>query len=132
MKRSDFIKAILALSATIAIPVLYNSSRNKGRNNSLFIPNILGSFCDENEIYEIGTKYRSIVPSESNKDILTELLLANKNRSRKGSLSNAEIDELINKSIEKEYSAYNIMVINGWVISPTEARQCALFSLNRN
>ena len=132
MKRSVFIKAVLAIAATAALPVLYNRSRTKGRTNSLSVPGVLGDFCDDNEIYKIGVQYRSMVPTESTKEKLTELLLANGKGKKNTSLSNAEIDKLLNKNITKEYSDYNTMVINGWIISPTEARQCALFSLTKN
>jgi hypothetical protein len=132
MKRSVFIKAVAAIAATAALPVLYNSSRTKGHNNSLSMPGVLSGFCDEIEIHEIGLKYRSMIPSENNKEKLTELLLANRKNKKNTSLSNSEIGELINKNIRNEYSGYNTMVINGWVISPTEARQCALFSLTKN
>ncbi len=132
MKRSVFIKAVAAIGATIALPVLYNSSRTKGRNSSIYMPGVLGGFCDEIEIHKIGVKYRSLVPAESSKEKLTELLLANRESKRNTSLSNSEIEEVISKNIINEYSVYNTMVINGWVISPTEARQCALFSLTKN
>lgn len=132
MKRSVFIKAVVAIAATTALPILYNRSHTKDHTNSLFMPGVLGGFCDESEIYKIGIKYRTMVPAESSKEKLTELLLASGKGKKNTSLSDSEIAELLNKNISNEYSLYNTMVINGWVISPTEARQCALFSLTKN
>jgi hypothetical protein len=33
------------------------------------------------------------------------------------------------RNIQEEFKVNNIININGWVLSPTEARQCALLSL---
>jgi hypothetical protein len=47
-------------------------------------------------------------------------------------LSNSEIYELLENKIKEEFSAYKTIIVSGWIISPTEARQCALFSLTQN
>jgi hypothetical protein len=36
---------------------------------------------------------------------------------------------LIDKKVRKDFKEDKLQVIKGWVISTTEARQCALFSL---
>ncbi len=132
MNRKTFIGAAVAATFVIAVPAVFTGCRRSGRKNPLNMPYVLGKFCDENEIEEIGKRYRLQVPMENAKEKLSELLLANKEGKSNRDLSNSEIDELLENKIKEEFSAYKTIVINGWVISPTEARQCALFSLNRN
>ncbi len=132
MKRRDFIGAAIAAAVVIAVPAVFTSCRRNGRKDPLNMPYVLGEFCDENEINELGIRYRFQVPAESTKEKLTELLLANSNNKMNESLNNSEIDELLNRQIQEEFSAYKTIIVNGWVITPTEARQCALFSLARN
>jgi hypothetical protein len=132
MKRRAFIAAAAAATVVIAVPAIITSTRHKGRKDPLNIPNVLSNFCDENEITEIGKGYRLLVPMENEKEKLTKLLLANKIGKINRNLSNSEIDEVLENKIKEEFSAYKTIVVSGWVITPTEARQCALFSLNKN
>jgi hypothetical protein len=132
MKRRAFIRTAVATTVVIAIPAVYFGSRPKGRKDPLIMPSVLERFCDETEIQKIGDQYMSQAKVESTKEKLIELLLSNNGSKSNKALSNSEIDELLGKKIKEEFSAYKTVIVNGWVISPTEARQCALFSLNRN
>lgn len=132
MKRRAFIGAAVAATVVIAVPAVFTSCRRNGRKDPLNIPYVLEKFCDENEIREIGKRYRLQVPMENTKEKLSELLLANKEGKSDRNLSNSAIDKLLEKKIKEEFSAYKTIIVNGWIISPTEARQCALFSLTQN
>lgn len=122
--------AAVATATAVAIPAIYHSSRQKkSSGDPLISPYILERFCNETEINEIGVGYRSMVPAENTKPTLTEMLLSGDSEKKSESLSRSEIAKLLQRKIQQEYSAYKTIIVNGWVISPTEARQCALFSL---
>ena len=132
MKRSVFIRVVAAATILIAVPAVYFSSRRNENVDPLLDPKVLGSFCDDNEVRNIGSGYISLVPAENNKEKLRELLLSGYNGKKNSSLSNSEIQTLLQKKINDEFSSSRTIKVNGWLISPTEARQCALFSLTQN
>lgn len=93
------------------------------------MPEILGQFCVEVEIRLIGDSYRSRVKGEDDKDKLTELLLTDNTGKKIDSSDKSAVTELLNKKTLEEFRAYKTIVEKGWIITITEARQCALFSL---
>ena len=93
------------------------------------MPAELGNFCEEKTIRDIGIQYRKLVPQESEKAKLEQVLLTDDaGKSISASDKNA-VAELLDKKIQNDFNNYNIQILLGWVISVTEARQCALFSL---
>jgi len=92
-------------------------------------PKILGNFCNEKDIQEIGMDYRKQNPEESQKQQLMELLLKNDAGKKINPSNNAEVSDWLDQKTELEFKNDNTIVVAGWVISVTEARQCALFSL---
>ena len=93
------------------------------------MPDELSRFCDEKEIRAIGASYRNLVPQENEKNQLSALLLASDGGKAVAATDKYAVIELLDKKVQKDFNDYNLQVINGWVISTTEARQCALFSL---
>ena len=59
-----------------------------------------------------------------------ELLLTN-DKGKKIEPDNSEaISELLEQKIQQEFKDGRIVIEDGWVLSETEARQCALFSMS--
>jgi hypothetical protein len=127
MKRRTFI--ISASVVAVGLPAAYYLQKHKWKGDPLNTPEFLSQFCDTKQLKDIGSKYIGLVPAENKKAKLTDLILTDAGGVKLKSSDKIEIAEFIDKKIHEEFSAYNIMVINGWVISITEARQCALFSL---
>lgn len=74
----------------------------------------------------IGTQYRSVTPTEQNADALRAAILASRPmRVRLLPGASAPIASLIHDDFEQSRT----VILNGWILSVTEARQCALFSL---
>ena len=92
-------------------------------------PAILSRFCDEKEIYEIGKHYRSCVPAEGQKEKLKQLLLTNEYGKKIASSDDPAISEWIEEKVSNDFESGKIVMIDGWVLSVTEARQCALLSI---
>jgi hypothetical protein len=130
MKRRTFI--ITASSVAVALPVTYYVAKQKNQPNPLITPDLLGRFCDEKTLYAIGTSYRTLVPDENDKQKLMDLVLTDANGKKIKTSDRAGIEEMVNKKVHEDFVTHNTMIIKGWVISKTEARQCALFSFPQN
>lgn len=127
MKRRKFILAAAVTAVTIPVAkYLYDSSHTQ---DPLVMPDVLARFCDENAIREIGITYRNQVPQENKKEKLIEILLTDKAENKVKINDRLKITKLLDKKIKEEFAGYKTIVISGWVITTTEARQCALFSL---
>jgi hypothetical protein len=66
-------------------------------------------------VREIGRAYRELVPTESDREALEAVLRA----------AASSVEEAVRADCE----AGRVVVVRGWMLSVTEARQCALFSL---
>lgn len=130
MKRKKFLLITAAAALVVASVPAYRYYKKKSRfYNPLITPDDLSRFCDEGAIHEIGVSYRNLFPAENEKKRLTDLLLTGDDGKITGTSDNLAVFELLDKKIQKDFKEYNLQVIKGWVISTTEARQCALFSL---
>ena len=129
MKRRYFIWLSLLAGSVIAIPGIFNN-RLTALKKQLITPDMLSRFCDEESIRKIGIEYLAKFPFEKDEKILKKLIVSG----RKGiSMANAEItvdEDQINKQIRNEFKSNDIIIIEGWVLTTTEARQCALLSLS--
>jgi hypothetical protein len=70
-------------------------------------------------VREIGRGYRAMVPAESDRAALETALRADLHAAR---VSNEEC-------VRADFAAGRVIVVRDWMLSRTEARQCALFSL---
>jgi hypothetical protein len=133
MKRRTFIIAATAATVAVAaVPIINYTCNSSKIHDPLTSPDMLSRICDEETLREIGKKYRSMAPAEASKEKLMDLLLTDDGGKKLGATDSKAIVQLLGKKSHNEFAAYNTLVVNGWVISPTEARQCALFSLNAN
>lgn len=86
--------------------------------------------CDAPTIQKIGEAYRTKVPAESGKEALTERLLEDSSGNPLSEKTdNTAIHAFLNDKIKQDFEAGRIVTLHGWMLSETEARQCALFSL---
>lgn len=130
MKRRTFILSATGAVIVIAtIPIIKYKCGDTIPSDPLLRPDALARFCDEKEIREIGFSYRKLMPSENTKEKLTELLLTDKAGKKLKNTGHSATAKLIREKIKEEFTAEQAIVVNGWVISSTEARQCALCSL---
>lgn len=130
MKRRKFIWIGSAVVLAVASVPAYQYYKKKSKfYNTLVTPNELSRFCDEGIIRDIGLSYRSMTPAENEKKKLKDLLLTGDDGKQTKESDNEAVFELIDKKVRKDFKEDKLQVIKGWVISTTEARQCALFSL---
>jgi hypothetical protein len=73
---------------------------------------------------EIGTRYRAAVPGENTADVLRAAILRSQHHKFPW-IARRSIED----QIHDDFAAGRTVVVSGWVLSETEARQCALYSL---
>jgi hypothetical protein len=125
MKRRTFLWLSVATTASLAIPFSSCSSTDSTLQKTLAHPQMLSYLCDEKTLKDIGKKYRQTIPGEDDAGKLQTLLTNNNNSTKQP----AAIQTLLEQQIKKDFETNEIVVVNGWILSKTEARQCALFSM---
>jgi len=116
MNRRHVIKTIAA-TAALALPgVAWFRLRQTCTDIdvNLGIQNIFGDSC---QIREIGEAYRHAHPEEDDVVLLQDLLLTN----------NVSFD--LDKTVQQDFEHGRTVQIHGWILSRTEARRYALFSM---
>ncbi|MEJ0101393.1 MAG: hypothetical protein WDO19_02050 [Bacteroidota bacterium] len=126
MKRRDFIQLSAFAAAAISFPLLHSCSPPAGED-ILSQPVFLSRLFDKNTIREAGKAYIQKTPAENNDDKLIQLLSGNS--SITGSTDETAIHRYLDQKVKQDFEAGNTILVKGWVLSVTEARQCALFSL---
>ncbi len=127
MNRKNFIKLAIGGLATFSASVAYFYLRDVKYNPGLAEPTSLKAIWDSKQIREIGKQYLSQMPDEKNKRTLVELLSKDLNNN-----NNVVSISLVNAKIKQDFETRNTVIVNGWILSVTEARQCALFFIQNN
>jgi len=128
MKRRDFIQFSAFAAAAISLPLLHSCSPSL-TEQAMSQPLFLSRLFDENTIKETGKAYLKKVSSEDDEDKLVQLLAGNDNIIN--SKDESAIHQYLDKKIHDDFETGNTVLVKGWVLAVTEARQCALFSLIR-
>lgn len=125
MKRRQFILwSGLGISA-IAIPTWYYKFYTPEYDQLLTEPELLSHIWDGTTIGDIGETYRKQFSDENSERKLAKLL------SDYASTASTTTIEMLRQQIADDYSQENTVMVDGWILSRTEARQCALFSLTQ-
>jgi hypothetical protein len=119
MKRRNFICLTIAGVGAIMAP-----SCKHNTPTAFSHPLFLSTVCDGQTLKHIGTSYRTKTPAEAEEGRLIELLTTGLPR---GTDQVRQLDSLA----RQDYAADRTVTIDGWVLSLTEARQCALLSLQK-
>jgi hypothetical protein len=127
MKRKQFLLISgLGLLGT-SLPIIHLFRGEQNIKIILSRPRTLLPFCDEESILRIGAEYLSVMTEERNKLVLIENLNLDVFQDF------SSIESGLMHQIENDFENDLVWTLNGWVISATEARQCALFYiLNSN
>jgi len=122
MQRRNFIH--LSAYTAIALTLPFANGCGYRRIDIESQPLFFSHITDAATIIETGMAYRKANRGEDNKTKLAELLLANNTTA-----DNAAIRTMLDNRVKDDFKAGEIAVVKGWVLSLTEARQCALFSI---
>jgi hypothetical protein len=125
MQRRHFIHLSAYAAAALTLP--FAAGCNHQQIDIEAQPLFFSHLADVKTIMETGAAYRKTHPAEDNKNKLAELLLANNPLT--ASADNKAIQLMLDNKVKNDFKTGKIDVVNGWVLSVTEARQCALFSI---
>jgi len=126
MKRRQFILwSGLGISA-IALPTWYFKFYTPEYNQLLTEPELLSHIWDGATIGEIGEAYLKKFPNENSERKLAKLL-----SDYASTEESTKTIEILRQQITNDFKKGNNVMVDGWVLSRTEARQCALFSLTQ-
>jgi hypothetical protein len=105
----------------IALPLAEGCSSNK---NEAALPMLFSHLADKDMIRETGQAYRKLFPKEDDQSVLTKLLIG-----EQASKNGADIQNMLDKCVLDDFKTDKIVTPAGWILSVTEARQCALYSI---
>ncbi len=125
MKRRQFLQAA-ATGAIVSGLSAAGWPVESHRVRALAEPGLL-QFLDVRCIREIGTEYRRLCPRENASETLSIAIRCDGGDSSDWATSDwqSHLDQRIQDDFSRGYTTQ----IGGWVLSRTEARQCALYSL---
>jgi hypothetical protein len=130
LKRKTFISTTVALLAGV-ISLLFIFRKKFGQlYQPLIYPESLVILFDKKTITALGTSYRSKHISENDVKKLKQLLLVDSSGNIYDEEDKIEIGEMLKKETKNDFIISRTTTVNGWVLSVTEARQCALYSLS--
>jgi len=111
----------LQLSALGIVGTLADIGCTGERDRPLDQPFLIATLGAD-RVRELGAHYRTQTPAENTADALRAAL----SRNRSGLFAKP-----LAEMIEDDFATGRVVVVDGWVLSLTEARQSALFSLSR-
>jgi hypothetical protein len=129
MKRREFIQISTYSAISISVPFL-NGCTEKTINAAIAQPHFLYQIFDAKTMLETGQFYLKQVPGEKNKNKLADMLIKNSSITETSNASS--VHSFFDKKIHDDFASGKTVVVNGWILSITEARQCALFSLMKS
>ena len=120
--RREFLALTIAGAAAAAVPTsLIASPRDWLRE--LADPDLLRAVPARSMLCEIGRAYCEKFPSESEIDRLVGKLLADP------SVDVGGVKASLDRRSQVDFAEGQVVQVSGWILSRTEARQCALYSL---
>lgn len=124
MERRLFVKLSAFTAVALTLPFAQSCSTG-AKEMAVAQPLFFSHLVDVKAINEAGLAYRKTHAIEDNKEKLSQLLLGGKDTA----LGKDEIQALLDKQVTADFKQGNTLMVKGWVMSQTEARQCALFSI---
>lgn len=116
MERRKFIQYSIAGIAAASLPFTsFSKPSSIVIEEALANPKLLSFIQNKEEVLTVGKVYREYFRTEDNKEVLRRHLLS--------------IPTNLEKTVEEDFKSGKTIIINGWVLSLTEARQCALYSI---
>lgn len=122
MKRRKFLLLSL-FGLFISLVAIWYYKFKSATARDLRHPLDLTEICDRKTLINIGNTYRKLT-DENNKKYLEELLL------KDAEIHNTEIKIGLKTKVTEDFNTGNTILIDGWLLSITEARQCALLSIS--
>jgi hypothetical protein len=118
MQRRHFVNLAAYTATALAFPLANGCSNKQIKIESQ--PLLFSHLVAVKTIVQTGVAYRRANRNEDDKNKLKELLSPGNNPDARAMLDN---------EVKNDFKTGKITIVKGWVLSVTEARQCALFSI---
>ena len=128
MKRRTFIWLSIVGTTAIVIPFA-TKSLTTSTKDILATPSSLSLLFGAEQIKKIGIIYKELRPNETTKNILIKNLLNGNDKLLLEKSNIEKIETVLWENISFDFKNNHTLILDGWVVSRTEARQCALFSI---
>lgn len=128
MRRRSFIGLAAAGTVAAAVPSAVWASAPKSNALLSAEPDLLHVIRNPETIHRIGTLYRRAHPSEDDANALRGLIVGRSAETYRG----AGLRAAIEGKVRDDFRSGRTVRLDGWVLARTEARHCALFSLERS
>jgi hypothetical protein len=129
MNRRSFVVLSGLFLLGILIPFIQWIKSKAGKKGTLSQPKLLSLLCNYSTIIMLGNEYLKLKPREHGRDDLVNQIVNMPNVSQQDVQNSTEVEIQIEKQIRGDFESNRVIVLKGWVLSVTEARQCALFSI---
>lgn len=130
MQRRQFIELSAVGGTVFLVTGLNCRQRHPDSYNVLGQPEQLAQICDLKTLREIGMDYRLQTPTEMESGKLAELLMSDSAGPVSSTSDQLFIQDLMRRKTTEDFESGNIVEVKGWILSVTEARQCALLFVN--
>jgi hypothetical protein len=132
MTRRAFVLSLLGTTAAFIFTSIGCRERVSSKTMALYMPEFLSLIIDENTIRNIGLAYISIAPNQTTESFLISKLMTDQNgKPLSRTLSAKNISSALRIKIQQDFQKGQYLFVDGWILSETEAQQCALFSLSQ-
>lgn len=122
MTRRKFIEIAAAGTAAAACTATARE-RELDDTTCLAFPHLLDVLRDERLVRELGRHYREITPGEVTHRALSKAIMTDVDPNDRSPFAGR-----LSQRIRRDFGAGRTVTLHGWILSVTEARQCALFS----
>jgi hypothetical protein len=116
-------RRFLALTATVAAGMASTACASGGDVAALGNPDLLAALGPD-AVRRLGRRYREKVARESDASRLEAALRASRSWTARTGLGHSTLAD----QVRDDFDAGRTVVVDGWLLSVTEARQCALYS----
>ena len=128
MQRSTFLRLSALVAVGLGIPFT-QSCANKPFNRALGQPFFLSHIFEAKTMKETGQAYLLLAPGENNSSKLATQLTAGTPITAATSANT--VNDYFDLESKSDFTNNRTVVVEGWILAVTEARQCALFSLTQ-
>ena len=125
MDRRHFITSATAGALVLGLPGATWLTGPSADLHTLARPALL-DMLGNRRVRDLGVHYREMYPAESSVNILSAVIPSNDRQALAGAPT---LHSHLKTAIRDDFAAERTILLKGWVLSVTEARQCALFSL---
>ena len=132
MQRRTFCQLTSMAVAGTFLPLMGCSGTDPTLHQKLSLPTTFATINDPATIVEVGKAYINQVPGENSAERLIDQLMISPNGDAIMATSDSlSLQKMMSEKVQADFENGETVVVRGWVLSRTEARQCALFSLTQ-